>query len=288
MDHQAPDREAPPPRDHVTASAANDGATTSLRRIVWPTVFIACLGWLLAYFPRFLVLMGWADDNLNSQYQSAGILDFVALAGLIVALVMGVRAAGATIGEVAPAGVFDRVSLFLGRVTMMMIVILVSVMFYEVVMRYVFEAPTLWANELSLWLAGFVFLLAGLYSMQQRNHIRIYLLYDALPRWAQRVCDVVSTSLIAIFALALLWGGWSEAHDKFLRWETFGTAFDPPIPATLKPMVLLTVVLVSLQAIANLIADWSKDAETHGVVDEGEVEEMIQAARRQHEQERRA
>ncbi len=289
MDEQAPrDDRDPAPRDHLTDGSASEGAATSLRRIVWPTVFIACLGWLLAFFPRFFVLLGWADDNLNSQYQSAGILDFLALAGLIAALVLGVRAAGATLGEVAPTNAFDRLSLFLGRVTMMMIVILVSVMFYEVVMRYVFEAPTLWANELSLWLAGFVFLLAGLYSMQQRNHIRIYLLYDAMPRWAQRACDVVSTALIAAFAIALLWGGWTEAHDKFLRWETFGTAFDPPIPATLKPMVLLTVVLVSLQAIANLIADWSKEAETHGVVDEGEVADIIESARRQHEQERRA
>ena len=274
--------------DHVTDSAASDGAMTSLRRVLWPVVFILCLAWLLAFFPRFFVLMGWADDNLNSQYQAAGILDFLALAGLIAALVLGVRAAGATAGEVAPAGVFDRVSLFLGRVTMMLIAILVTVMFYEVVMRYVFEAPTLWANELSLWIAGFVFLLAGLYSMQQRNHIRIYLLYDALPRWAQRACDVVSTALIAVFALALLWGGWTEAHDKFLRWETFGTAFDPPIPATVKPMILITVILVSLQAIANLIADWSKEAELHGIVDEDEVADIIEAARRQHEQEKRA
>ena len=265
-----------------------DSEGTSLKRILWPLAFIACLGWLLAFFPRFLVTLGWANDNLNSQYQGAGLLDWAFLAGFLASLVLGVRATSATPGEVVTETWFDHISLFLGRVTMLLIAILVGVMFYEVVMRYVLERPTLWANELSLWMAGFVFLLAGLYSMQQRNHIRIYLLYDVLPRWAQRLCDVISTGLIAVFAIALVWGAFGEAYDKFLRWETFGTAFDPPIPATLKPMVLITVVLVSLQAIANLIADWSKEAQTHGVVDEGEVEEMIQAARRQHEQERRA
>ena len=270
-----------------TAAEAETGAT-SLTRILWPVVFIACLGWLMAYFPRFLVTFGLADDNLNSAYQGAGLIDWAVLTGFVVALVLGVRAAGPTLGEVPVETGFDRVSLFLGRVTMLMIAILVAVMFYEVVMRYVFESPTLWANELSLWLAGFVFLLAGLYSMQQRNHIRIYLLYDVLPRWAQRACDVVSTSLIVVFAIALIWGGWTEAYDKLLRWETFGTAFDPPIPATVKPLILLTVVLVSIQAIANLIADWSKEAEAHGVLDETEVEELIESARRQHQQDRRA
>ena len=47
-------------------------------------------------------------------------------------------------------------------------------------LRYAVEAPTLWANELTLWIGGFVFLCSGLYGMQQRSHIRIFLLYDAL------------------------------------------------------------------------------------------------------------
>ncbi len=256
--------------------------TTSLRRILWPAVFIVCLGWVVWFFPRFIVRFGWANDNLNSTYQAAGLVDFLLLLGAAVALVLGIVTAEATQGEIRPETGFDRISLFLGRVTMLLIVLLVGVMLWEVMLRYVFERPTLWANELSLWLAAFVFLLAGLYSMQQRNHIRIFLLYDLMPRPAQRVCDVISVSLIAVFAAALVWGSWTEAYDKFLRWETFGTAFDPPIPATIKPMILLTVVLVALQAIANLIADWSKAAELHGIVDETEVEDLIASASRQH------
>ncbi len=65
-------------------------------------------------------------------------------------------------------------------------------MFYEVISRYVFDKPTLWANELSLWIAAFVFLLAGQYAMQQRSHIRIYIIYDLMPRWAQKAFDCVS------------------------------------------------------------------------------------------------
>lgn len=261
---------------------------TTLMRALWPMAFLLCLGWLLAFFPRFFVTLGWANDNLNSRYDGAGLLDWAALAGAVAAFAMGVRAVAPTHGEVDLRSAFDRLSLFLGRVTMLLIAILVGVMFFEVVMRYVFERPTLWANELSLWIAGFVFLLAGLYSMQQRNHIRIFLLYDVLPRPLQRVCDVVSVSLIVVFALALVWGGYQEAYDKFLRWETFGTAFDPPIPATVKPMVLIAVALVAAQAVVNLIADWSRGPETHSVVDEAEVETIRAAALKQHEEARRA
>jgi len=155
---------------------------------------------------------------------------------------------------------------------MMIILIIVIVMTYEVFVRYVLEKPTLWANELSLWLAGFVFMLAGLYAMQQRSHIRIYLLYDVCPRWLQRLFDVISTTFIVLFAIALIYGAYGEASQKLLRWETFGTAFDPPLPATLKPMLLLVMTLVAVQAIVNLFADWNKEPEIH--TDEPDAEEI--------------
>ncbi|WP_343079050.1 TRAP transporter small permease subunit [Ostreiculturibacter nitratireducens] len=184
-----------------------------------------------------------------------------------------------TIGaiEPRPTGFVDVISLICSRLAMIGIVFVVIVMFYEVVSRYVFEKPTLWANELSLWIAGFVFLLAGLYAKQQRSHIRIYIIYDLMPRWAQKLCDCVSVALIWAFTLALVWGGYNEARDKFFRGETFGTAWDPPIPATIKPAILIIIALVAIQSLSNLIADWNKPPESHTPmddIDETEIENI--------------
>jgi len=162
----------------------------------------------------------------------------------------------------------DWISIGVSRVAMFIVAFIVLIMFYEVIMRYVFEKPTLWVNEMSLWLAGMVYLLSGLYVMQQRGHIRIFILYDAVPRSLQRVFDLLSTLFICLFSAAIVWGGWGEAWDKLMRWETFGTAWDPPIPATMKPLVLITVVLIAVQAVANLISDWGKEKEVHDLVEE--------------------
>lgn len=249
--------------------------------VVWPVIFIICLGWTVWFFPRFIVVMGLANDNMNSDYVAATAIDYAFLAGLVVSLVIGTMRANVTTGEGILENPFDKLSIFLGRVTMLMIVVLVCVMFYEVVVRYAFESPTLWANELSLWIAGMIFLVSGLYAMQQRSHIRIFLLYDVMPRPLQKVCDLISTSLIFVFAAAMIWGNYNEARDKLIRWETFGTAFDPPIPATMKPLVLLMITLIALQALMNLITDWNKESIKHGVIDETEFEDMIQSARAQ-------
>ena len=170
--------------------------------------------------------------------------------------------------ETKADGVFDIISLILSRVAMVLIALIVCVMFFEVIARYVFNKPTLWANELSLWIAGFVFLFAGLYAMQQRSHIRIYIIYDMMPRWAQKASDVLSLILIWIFVATLIWGGYQDTYNKMARMETFGTAWDPPIPSTLYLAVLILIFMVALQALSNLIADWNKAPEHHSPLDE--------------------
>jgi TRAP-type C4-dicarboxylate transport system permease small subunit len=165
-------------------------------------------------------------------------------------------------------GPMDKLSRFISRIGMFITVAIVAIMCFEIVMRYFLLRPTLWVNEMSLWLGGMIYLLAGLYVMQQRAHIRIFILYDMVPRNVQRVLDSISTLLICVFAAAVVWGGFNEAYQKVMRWETFGTAWDPPIPATMKPLILIVVVLMAMQAVSNLIYDWNRKKQAHEIVDD--------------------
>jgi TRAP-type C4-dicarboxylate transport system permease small subunit len=160
-----------------------------------------------------------------------------------------------------------------------MIALMTSVMLYEVFLRYIIEKPTEWANEMTLWFASFVFLMSGFYAMQQRSHIRIFLVYDIAPRWLQRIFDTISTSLIVMFAFFLVYGSYKQVFiNKLYRWELYGSAFNPPIPATLQPMILIVITLVASQAVLNLIADWNKEPEVHTDEPDQEEIEMLKRA----------
>lgn len=154
------------------------------------------------------------------------------------------------------SGPLDMVTHTFSRIMMWAPFFIVLIILYEVVMRYFFAAATLWVNEMSLWVAGGIYLSAGLYAMLQRSHIRIFIIYEMMPLWLKRLFDVLSTLCVAIFAFAVIWGGFGEAKAKFWRWETFGTAFDPPIPATNKPLILTMMFFLTLQALSNLVRDW--------------------------------
>jgi TRAP-type C4-dicarboxylate transport system permease small subunit len=155
----------------------------------------------------------------------------------------------------------DRISLFLSHTIKYLIPVIVLVMMYEIFMRYVLFKPTLWANELCLWLAGVCYLVGGIYATRLRSHIRIVLLYDYVNRPTQRIFDLISTVVIVLFAGAGIYGGMEDAYRSFVNWERFATDWDPPIPATMKPLTLICVFLIALQSINNLIIDWRNPKE---------------------------
>ena len=241
---------------------------------ILPLAFIACAAWIVWSGATYIMAFGGYTDALAARYRQIMILDYAILFALPLIALAGIWSVHVAPMEIDDTGPLDGVAMFVGRVTMMLIALLVAVMMYEVISRYVFERPTLWANELSLWLAGFIFILAGLYAMQQRSHIRIYLLYDMMPRVFQKACDTISTALIVVFAFFLVYGGYGEAKAKLLRWETFGTVFDPPIPATIKPLVLGVVTMVAIQAILNLIKDWNLEPVVHTAADDIDQDEI--------------
>lgn len=151
--------------------------------------------------------------------------------------------------------VIDRINAFVSRVAMLLTAIAVIITFYEVVMRYVFFSPTLWVNELTLWMGSFIFLLAGVYAMQRRSHIRITAAYDIMPLKLQVACDILSTLVVVAYAALMIFAGFKVAWHTMVTWERFGTFWNPPVPATVKPLVLIATFLVAVQAVNNLLVD---------------------------------
>lgn len=132
-----------------------------------------------------------------------------------------------------------------------MVIVVATVV--EVVARYALEAPTIWANELALFVCGIAFLFAGVYVMSRGEHLRITVLHDIAPPWLQRVFDGVSLICTLTFCLSLAWFGWPTSWNALVTWERFGTAWNPPIPAVLKPLIVIAAVLLAFFAVRNFL-----------------------------------
>jgi len=150
----------------------------------------------------------------------------------------------------------SRLSLLISRVTMVSIPVIVVAVAYEVVMRYGFSKSTSWVNDLTVWLGAICYLVSGIYAMQKRAHISITLLYDAVPLKIRHVFDVITLIVVLTFSFSLIFGAGPNAWDALVHWERIGTTWNPPIPGTVKPLILVVIFLIAIQAVTNFIRDF--------------------------------
>ena len=76
----------------------------------------------------------------------------------------------------------DTVSRFFGAISAVLVITLVVLMLYDVVLRYVMNAPTTWGNDMNTWLMGASFVLSIAYAMSTDSHVRVDLLYNEQTR----------------------------------------------------------------------------------------------------------
>lgn len=114
----------------------------------------------------------------------------------------------------------NTVSILLGRTAMLLICLLVCSMLYEVAARYIFQAPTLWAFDLSYMLNGSLFLLGGAYSLNHEAHVRIDFISSQLPLRLQQNLNAVVYAFLAGPAFAgFSWVATHKAYKAFITGE---------------------------------------------------------------------
>ncbi len=99
---------------------------------------------------------------------------------------------------------------------------------YEVIMRYLFNSPTVWVNEISRFLQIWATYLALTYSFHKKEFIRITVIYDKLNENGKKILDLISAIFVLIFSLFVLYFGWLIAYDSLRVGRTSSTILDVP------------------------------------------------------------
>lgn len=92
----------------------------------------------------------------------------------------------------------DRLSAGVGKAFGWCIVVMMLGTCYDVFMRYVFRAPTDWAFDISYFMYGALFMMAGAYTLSRNGHVRGDVIYRLTPYRVQAALDLV---LYLIFLL---------------------------------------------------------------------------------------
>lgn len=99
---------------------------------------------------------------------------------------------------------------------------------YEVVARYFFVRPTIWAAELSQLCLIWGCLMGMPWLLSARRHIAVDAVIRLLPVAAQNRIEAAAMLMVAVFSAIVAWKGWDIFWDSFERGRTTGSMLDLP------------------------------------------------------------
>jgi TRAP-type mannitol/chloroaromatic compound transport system permease small subunit len=125
---------------------------------------------------------------------------------------------------------------------------------YEVVARYGFSAPTIWAYDVSYMLYATIFMLGAAYALHKGAHIRTDFFFE---KWSIRTRGVIdSVAYLAFFfpSLAMfLFVSGAEGWYAFEIGETSEQSPWRPILWPFKMVIPLTCLLLMVQGVSETI-----------------------------------
>ena len=148
----------------------------------------------------------------------------------------------------------DRLTHWIGVGASLLFLFVVVFIAYEVVMRYVLNAPTIWVHEATIFLTAIAFLFGGAYAQLKHRHIAITAVYDRLSQRTRALCDVLNLALTVIYLIGLSYAAVLLCRPAWESGERTGTAWDMPTPVILKTLLLAAIILFALQALSQLIS----------------------------------
>jgi len=151
----------------------------------------------------------------------------------------------------------DQFSLWIGRIVCWLTLPLFGAMVYEVIARYAFIAPTMWAYDISRMLAGALFMLGAGYTLSKGVHIRADFIYR---NWSEKTQGSVDLFLYFFFyfpGLAIFF--WMATDFAYLSWFRGERGMDTawmPMMGPIKTCLPVGVLLLLVQGVSEILKSY--------------------------------
>jgi len=135
-----------------------------------------------------------------------------------------------------------------------LIVPMLCIMIWEIVMRYFFNAPSLWAYEISLFLYGGYIVLGGAYTHLAGGHVNVDIIWGRLRPRGRAFVDILTSGFVFLFVGVLFW---YSLQRTILSWQLGETTMShwQPIIYPLRTTLPVGCLLLLMQVVAKLIRD---------------------------------
>ncbi|SDX99294.1 TRAP-type C4-dicarboxylate transport system, small permease component [Evansella caseinilytica] len=103
---------------------------------------------------------------------------------------------------------------FEGFITRVLLIMLVAIVFMEVILRSIFNAPTTWSVGVAQLIFIWVVFLGANRALRENAHVGIDALTNLLPRKLQAYLEIVAQTFILVFLIGMVYYGFSMTFSN--------------------------------------------------------------------------
>jgi TRAP-type mannitol/chloroaromatic compound transport system permease small subunit len=148
----------------------------------------------------------------------------------------------------------DRLSEGIAKCAMWLILLFVIVTIIDVVLRYFFQAPTIWAREFVALLFGPLWLLTGAYLLSIDEHVRMDLLFHHFSIRKKAIVDLITFTLFFLYFAIIGYYAWQDWWSTLTMGEHSRSVWRPVL-WPFKLGIPVGISLLFLAGIAKYIRD---------------------------------
>lgn len=144
----------------------------------------------------------------------------------------------------------DRFTDWAGKIFCVSLLIIMGIQVLEVVLRYVFNSPTVWAWDVNGQVFSAAAMMAGAYAFLHDSHVRLDILYRNWSDQKKTVVDIITYPLVCIAMGFVIWQGLDMAVWAFKTGER-AHSYLRPIVWPVKSFLPLAAILLFLQCLVK-------------------------------------
>lgn len=163
------------------------------------------------------------------------------------------------------ARLIDNISELTGKMSAWCLFLIGFFITFEVVMRYVFNSPTVWVDEISRVLQVWVVYLAAAYVLKHREMVTIEVILTNPNTVWRRLAESFAIIILFLFAGVACYYGFEIWLKSTLAGHTTDTYLAPPKMITHAP-VWVGSALLMLQGAVQLHRVWFEDLPEDDVI----------------------
>jgi TRAP-type mannitol/chloroaromatic compound transport system permease small subunit len=151
----------------------------------------------------------------------------------------------------------DATNRVVGNLVMYLALVMLAILLFGSLTRYVFNVPVVWIIEMTQFLMAAYYILGGGYSMQLDTHVRMDVWYERWKPGTRAFVDSITVFCLIFYLGVMIYGGVMSSAYSLKYNQTNYSAWAPPM-APIKIIMTVGFVLMLLQAFSIFFKDLAK------------------------------